>query len=57
MKMTLKHPQITTVWPINSRSDVVTTVDRIQEKLRLYGVISERERQYLDKHKKIKALS
>jgi hypothetical protein len=50
MKMTLKHPQITTIWPINSRSDVVTTVDRIQEKLRLYGVISERERQYLEKN-------
>jgi hypothetical protein len=50
MKIALKYPQITTCWPINSRSDVHTTVDKIQEKLRLYGVISEMERQYLEKN-------
>ena len=43
----LKCPEITTVYPLNPRADIPTTIARIQAKLAEYGVISEREQEFL----------
>ena len=43
----LKCPEITTVYPLNPRADIQTTIARIQAKLAEYGVISEREQEFL----------
>ena len=49
----LKCPEITTVFPLNSRADIQTTIQRIQAKFAEYGVISERERDFLKEFGKI----
>ena len=50
MQIQLKNPRITTVWPINSRADIKTTIAKINAKLQTYGVISDLEQQYLQEH-------
>jgi hypothetical protein len=46
----LKFPFITTVWPLNDRADVNTTIRKIQNKLFTYGICSDKEQKYLDKY-------
>lgn len=53
MMKTLKNPFMTTTWPLNERANPVVTVRRIQDKLFMYGIISEREQEYLDRFGRI----
>ena len=46
----LRNPGLTTTWPLNDRADVKITVEKIQKKLFVYGVISDAEKKYLDKY-------
>jgi hypothetical protein len=41
-------PEMTTIWPMNSRADIQSTVDRIKDKLDQYKTISELEQKFLD---------
>lgn len=50
MKQVLKNPFITTVWPLNDRADTATALRKIKDKLFTYGIISDKEQAYLDKH-------
>lgn len=52
----LKNPFITTTWPLNDRADVKTTLNKLQNKLFMYGILSEAEQAYLDKYAKMKPL-
>ena len=54
MKRILKHPEMTTTWPLNDRINVEATVDRLAEKLFVYNTLSRREREYFERHNKIK---
>jgi hypothetical protein len=46
----LKNPFITTTWPLNDRADINAAIRKIQEKIVTYGVCSDKEQEYLDKH-------
>jgi len=46
----LKFPFITTVWPLNDRADVVAACRKIQNKIVTYGLCSDKEQEFLDKH-------
>lgn len=48
----LKVPQITTIWPLNDRGNINTTIIKIKDKLAVYNVISDKEKAFLEKHKK-----
>jgi len=50
MQKILKCPFITTVYPISDRADVKLTVRKIQDKILTYGLCSDKEQAYLDKH-------
>ena len=53
MEKTIKYPKMTTIWPLNDRADVLTTCRKIKDKLDVYGILSDREQAYWDKHNKI----
>jgi len=53
MEKTIKYPKMTTIWPISDRADVLATCRKIKDKLDAYGVLSNREQAYWDKHNKI----
>jgi len=46
----LKFPFITTVWPLNDRADVVNACRKIQRKIITYGLCSDKEQEFLNKH-------
>lgn len=46
----LKNPFLTTCYPLSPCADVTTALRKIQDKLFYYGIISDREQAYLDKH-------
>lgn len=50
--MTIKNPFLTTVRTIKDTSGIKTaeTVRKIQDKLFMYGIISEREQAFLDRY-------
>lgn len=54
MQKRVKYPEITTTWPCNDRADTQTTLRKIQDKLREYGMISPKEQAYLDRFGKIR---
>jgi hypothetical protein len=48
----LKYPHLTTTWPLNDRADVANTISKLEKKLFVYGILSDKERAYLDKFAK-----
>lgn len=52
MEKVLKYPHLTTTWPLNKRADVKTTLDKLERKLFVYGILSDREQQYWNEHNK-----
>jgi hypothetical protein len=50
MKRYLLHPERTTIWPLSDQKNVVETVDKIQRKLFVYGIVSDQEEAYMDRH-------
>ena len=53
MEKVLKYPHLTTTWPLNKRADVKTTLDKLERKLFVYGILSDREQSYWNEHTKI----
>jgi hypothetical protein len=51
----LKFPFITTVWPLNERADAKAACRKIQAKIITYGICSDREQAFLDKHTQSKS--
>ena len=48
----LLNPFMTTTWPLSSRADIKTTLDKLERKLFVYGVLSPLEQTYWDEHNK-----
>ena len=47
---TLKNPFMTTTWPLNDRADVRNTLNKLSRKLFVYGILSDREQAYWNRH-------
>lgn len=46
----LKNPFITTTWPLNDRADIKAACRKIEAKILTYGLCSDKEQEFLDKH-------